>query len=453
MRAPANAVPAPPAPRSGVPARYRRVLALVLAGGAALLARSVLDGPGAADDGRAPPAARRALKNHNRHVFRREQAKKKRKRAEEKGQAKEEAKERQANEEAQESAQRAAEEAAAWAQEEAAAWAQEDAKMRQLKEEAQRGASPEAAALTRQMKEENVPAQEEAQERRLKEEERDERALVRKALQAFVPAMTADERALVDRTLARPVFSETTREFLPVMTKDAFGAAVSTFRAALRCFRESGLHLVPTGGTLVGTLRHRGMIPWDNNVNVYYFWQDREKIFDKDGPVQACLKEDGIRLVDYRTGRAPTRSARTNIHFITKGKRRLAAYPAHRDRGHVAFVSRGFWRRRSTMRAADVFPLEKYPFHDYHVYLPRNITRYLAADWARNQVDGVKTPTLESLMSTAVAGHFREGCRGRHGTPRVANITDIEYLQYYRPEDPLNSLPFSTTDRCRGRTV
>ena len=52
-------------------------------------------------------------------------------------------------------------------------------------------------------------------------------------------------------------------------------------------------------------------------------------------------------------------------------------------------------------------------------------------------------------MSTAISGHFHRGCQR---DPVIANMTDIEFLEYYDPEDFENTLPFQS-DKCTGRLL
>merc|ERR1712194_175004 len=174
----------------------------------------------------------------------------------------------------------------------------------------------------------------------------------------------------------------------------------------------------------------------DDDIDMYYFRKDAKAIFDRSGPVHKCLKRRGIAISYYR---GLGDSSRKNIAFTVHGKHILSAFPAYYNEDYVDFVSSNIEKRRSPMLKTDIFPLKKMPFHDYHVYLPHNIEKYLEVDWKKNQVDKIKTPTYESLMSTAISGHLHLRCQRTRVT---ANITDIEFLQYYDPQDFENTLPF-----------
>ena len=47
----------------------------------------------------------------------------------------------------------------------------------------------------------------------------------------------------------------------------------------------------------MGTLRHKEMISWDDDIGVYYFRKDLHKIMDPHGPVHKCLKRGILRTV------------------------------------------------------------------------------------------------------------------------------------------------------------
>merc|ERR1719401_1391122 len=131
------------------------------------------------------------------------------------------------------------------------------------------------------------------------------------------------------------------------------------------------------------------MIPWDDDIDVYYFTQEytpERAIWFLGGPVQKCLWRHGITTSYY----GPQGSLKKNIRFRAYGRHMLSAFPAYRKKDRIDFVSQSVESRRSSMPKADIFPLQKYPFHDYHVHLPHNIEKYLEVDWSRNQLDEFK---------------------------------------------------------------
>jgi len=433
MLAPAAAA-LPRRPR-GIPARYRGVLVAAAAFGAALTALTLLEGPpGDHEDDLAAVERGRDLKvDWHPHLGRRRKNREKK--------AKKKAKEQEAA-----ARLRAADPDAATAPERSAAAADgETAKKKKVWHP--------NLARRRKNREKKARKKAEKEEAQLAADP-DATSSERSAAATAIAKATAEREAPRAANVTSLEWSDTTTAFLPVLTQQDFGRYVDTFRTVLGCFHENGLYLLPTGGTLVGTLRHRGMIPWDNNLDVYYFYRDRRAIFAERGPVQACLREAGYRTEYYRPAGAGPRGTETNIRFVKWGKHMLSAFPARptswwRRDGDIAFVSQSLTANWSPMAHADIFPLVEYPFHDYHVHLPRDLHKYLAADWGRNQLDAFKTPTLDSLMSTVVSGHLHRGCKREMV---VADIAEVEFLKYYDPEEPLTSLPFRPV-RCSGRVL
>lgn len=65
-------------------------------------------------------------------------------------------------------------------------------------------------------------------------------------------------------------------------------------------FTRHGITYSATGGTLIGTVRHNGLIPWDDDLDIMVFYEDEYKKMYEENFVKA-LNGEGCNLVIERS--------------------------------------------------------------------------------------------------------------------------------------------------------
>ena len=68
-------------------------------------------------------------------------------------------------------------------------------------------------------------------------------------------------------------------------------------RVVDEAFKEAGIHYWATAGTLLGCVRHQGLIPWDDDLDVCMYEEDKAKL-DK---LERLLNDSGFQLTESPT--------------------------------------------------------------------------------------------------------------------------------------------------------
>ncbi|MBR0118663.1 MAG: LicD family protein, partial [Eubacterium sp.] len=74
---------------------------------------------------------------------------------------------------------------------------------------------------------------------------------------------------------------------VPTMMQKAWGASFLSYQELRRVCKENGLRVFATWGTLLGAIRHKGFIPWDDDIDVCMLRKDFEellRIVGREGP-------------------------------------------------------------------------------------------------------------------------------------------------------------------------
>ena len=70
------------------------------------------------------------------------------------------------------------------------------------------------------------------------------------------------------------------RAFEPIITDAEFAQLMELMGTFMRACEEHALFYILYGGTMIGSFRHGGMIPWDDDVDVLMHAKDRARIAD-----------------------------------------------------------------------------------------------------------------------------------------------------------------------------
>ncbi|GMH74833.1 hypothetical protein TrRE_jg9405 [Triparma retinervis] len=83
--------------------------------------------------------------------------------------------------------------------------------------------------------------------------------------------------------------AETAQQFRNIMTTEDDKKAERLLRHIHEACESAGMEYFIDGGTLIGSLLHHGRIPWDDDMDVYFWVEDREAVIE-------ALSTDGFKV-------------------------------------------------------------------------------------------------------------------------------------------------------------
>lgn len=171
---------------------------------------------------------------------------------------------------------------------------------------------------------------------------------------------------------------EELENFLGKMTEMSFDEAKRTEKELLKhvdifC-KENDIRYWVCGGTLLGTIRHKGFIPWDDDIDILMPWQDYIRFIEMFDKTQRYgligLGAEGInrlpnsflKVVDKQTAMDVDIGTIREISFLFLDVFPLVGMPENRKERHSFFMkyqelNRQIWQEfYSTNGKLDVFP-------------------------------------------------------------------------------------------------
>jgi hypothetical protein len=154
---------------------------------------------------------------------------------------------------------------------------------------------------------------------------------------------------------------------------------------------KHGIGYYASGGTLIGALRHRGIINWDDDVDLEVSYKDIEKILSPE--VKADFKKAGYKVVVHRESKNDLDWIKINSIKKANGKiSSLDLFPVmavfdrkvgkYRTRHYSDFTA-GIWPKEFHY-LNDIYPLKQVTFGALVINIPNKPKPYLYRGYGKN---------------------------------------------------------------------
>jgi phosphorylcholine metabolism protein LicD len=223
--------------------------------------------------------------------------------------------------------------------------------------------------------------------------------------------------------------------FDPVLTRRQFGILVEISSAMFDAFRKNKINFIPKGGTLIGAVRHGGLIPWDDDVDLYYE-RTPENIKRIKNNIFPSMRQKG-----YQVG-----FGKEDDFWVRFEKINVAAMAWCR-KSNVVTLRCGNKRFTFKMNANDFYPLKWIPWHDTEISVPGNLEKFWQQIQQRDQREGKLTSKdtwTDALSNGAIVSKSRHRIKWSRKQEKRP-LTQIPNMDKYNGKNWEDVLHFRTS--------
>ena len=235
----------------------------------------------------------------------------------------------------------------------------------------------------------------------------------------------------VARFILTPIKDEVCeKNFLP-LERGKLRTLIMLTLAVYAQLRDNGVEFVPNGGSFIGAVRHKGVIPWDDDADIWFLKNEKNlKMLRLNGTIHEAFSARGFEILEARE---------TDEFWIqsdyTYGKHMSVAFIPYCIQGDTVVIRCTLEAPKKLLKAT-FYPLIWVPFHTGVVSIPEKREKFWNEAVGRDSRESTMKGASFSKMMNWVAPTD-------HSSKVLLPISRISYLRHYDPMDWDRTLPIT----------